>query len=232
MLFRAVAFLLLASANSGNGEGICPDGSEPMSAYFEYELTIPGLDHDCKTNALSRMEEAVDEAVIKVQQDFTSESAGDEVIITKCNEVYDPYARRSLRHGDASLIRLQFRRTLGIYSRTGGGYCRRCTRRRRELGKGGGEGGGKTIEEVIVEEEALVEEIGEVIAEEEQIVDAEVQTVRLSEWIKDLQNAIEVEVTMVLGNTKCITSFNNPRVVIEVLDPAASLPCGFGQQAL
>jgi len=171
MVFLIVVLLSLLSAFALDApfqneralkKELCPDGSEPLEGYFSYEVVLEGFEHNCKEKDLEKMDEKIEDTVLNVENRLSNEGQGTEIIIKDCDTTFKPWRSRNLKAG---------RVLAGRYTRTGGGFCRRCPNSRRILGKNNDDEKAKEKEAAIkaqLEEEEQKEKEEEARAKEKE----------------------------------------------------------------
>lgn len=163
---------LEASHNRDLQDDLCPEGSVADDGYFEQIISLQRIQNDCSNQNLENLDAAVD-AVVKNVEATYPEFPGDEIFTTACDKASFS-SRRNLRDQAVTSRNDAFHRKLGRWTRTDGGYCRRCSSGRRNLGPNKD----RTVDNAIQEEEEVIVEnllqaeegIQTAIAEEEQVV--------------------------------------------------------------
>lgn len=220
---------LLPDANSDNVrdlEEACAPGTEAIEGYFAYSIALLDFESKCSKMELMKIDSMLDEVVVYVEKNYPKYTGGGEIFVSKCesNYVNGRLLRSNLpdteheNEGDA--IESHHRR-LGRYTRTGGGYCRRCPDRRLQ-----------TKEEELQKLQLAEMELQDAVTKEEQLIREEeypaltiASRTTLEEWLQGFENTIAKHVTRNLQGIECVSSVSRVEVDIQLLRDPSELPC-------
>ena len=212
-----VLLLLISSFTLGYSAQVCPDGSEPVQSYFQYNILLQGFKNDCSKRELDRIDDMVDDVVQSVEEIYPFLSGVAELVVKDCGRtefVEDDTGRRGLRleHTSGSI-----HRKLGRWTRTGGGYCRNCLSSRRGLKQ----------DKELTELQTIEGELETVLEEEQQIVSQNEMSKELIAWLKGFEDYMEVQVKEAIDAypKRCVTGVSTVSVTVDVLQSENDLPC-------
>lgn len=225
VLFLSLLWSLSTSSGSTIGDE-CPDGSEAIEGYFSYYITLYDFMNNCGQRGLYKIDRMIDEIVIRVETMYPAFTGGGEIDISTCESEFVK-SGRSLRSYDSS------HRSLGRYSRGGGGYCRHCPGNRREL---------QTREELAAKEDAITSEVKTLeevnadlenqLVDEQQLIEADslpvltkAQVYELQRWLEGFEKAVADQVHKELQHAWCVKSISSVEVDIKLVNDPNELPC-------
>lgn len=204
---------------------LCPDGSDAIEGYFAYEIQLLDFKTDCGTEELMKIDYMMDGIVRQVEENYPDYTGGDEIFLRNCGSATLSATGKTRRLrvllGVDSIMPDSFHRKLGIYTRSGGGYCRRCG------------GGRRNLQTLAGEKEALSTELTKLEQTEAELetVQATLLTRRefknLEAWLKGFEDTVAK--SLAVGLTKYVTfcnlKFSQVVVDIQLLNDASELPC-------